>query len=429
MRHLLAPPRVVLHPPIAARLLRGGSASVIAHALLVLVLALAARGITANPPLPRTPRVVLLAALPGNPGTPPRREAEAPFRERPDEHAPDTLPLTVRNYVSGDELTIDLARIRQRRNDLFPFVTWDLRALGERPTSAAKGIEWPSPFLPGSSASTQPLSLSPDALQSLIDRAWSRRERWVNLHELVTLTGRYDPDTGDLARVFNGYVTQNVPQPYEDWAFPDPVFWITVTLAADDAPLLQFALEYLKQHPASRVTTELLFLLDDSAVTSCDVLGQVLMVGTDELPLDVTKRSNPDAYELAASLSSAYKSWIRKYSVNAAERCVVARTAILRRIIDTSPDHYGAADARFRLGEMMWSVGRREDAVRWWRGMTPDQRNAYDQARRELLGAISDGAIRNNPQRIDSILANEERRWRYRAADRLASFGSAANKF
>src|SRR3954471_2975183 len=201
MRHLLAPPRVVLHPPIAARLLRGGSASVIAHALLVLVLALAARGITANPPLPRTPRVVLLAALPGNPGTPPRREAEAPFRERPDQHAPDTLPLTVRNYVSGDELTIDLVRIRQRRNDLFPFVTWDLRALGERPTGAAKGIEWPSAFLPGSSASTQPLSLSPDALQALIDRAWSRRERWVNLHELVTLTARFDPDTGDLARV------------------------------------------------------------------------------------------------------------------------------------------------------------------------------------------------------------------------------------
>src|SRR3954469_5024522 len=182
MRHLLAPPRVVLHPPIVARLVRGGSASMIAHGLLVLVLALAGRAMTATPLLRGTPRVVLLAALPRNPETPLRREPEAPFRERPDEHAPDTLPLTVRNYVSGNELTIDLARIRQRRDDLFPFVTWDLRALGERPTSAAKGLECPSAFLPGSSASTQPLSLSPDALQSLIDRAWSRRERWVNLH-------------------------------------------------------------------------------------------------------------------------------------------------------------------------------------------------------------------------------------------------------
>src|SRR4051812_17075328 len=428
MRHLLAPPRVVLHPRTAARVVRGGSASAIVHGLLVLVLALAGRAPMGHPELPRSPRVVLLDALPGSPETPPRREPEAPFRDQRDEHAPDALPLTVRNYVSGDELTIDLARIRQRRNDLFPFVTWDLRALGDRPASVAKGIEWPSAFLPGSSASTLPLSLSPDALQSLIDRAWSRRERWVNLHELVTLTGRYDPDTGDLARVFNGYVTQNVPQPYEDWAFPDPVFWITVTLAADDAPLLQFALDYLKQHPASRVTTELLFLLDDSAATSCDVLGQVLMVGTDELPLDVTKRSNPDAYDLAASLSSAYKSWIRRYNVNAAERCIVARTTILRRIIDTSPDRYGAADARFRLGEMMWRVGRREDAVRWWRGMAPDQRNAYDQARRELLGAIADGSIGNNPQRIDSILANEERRGGFRRAGRPGGFWWVADK-
>src|SRR3954469_11450814 len=185
MRHLLAPPRVVLHPPIVARLVRGGSASVIAHGLLVLVLALAGRATTANPPLPRTPRVVLLSALPGNPESPPRRELEPPFRDGPDEHAPDALPLTVRNYVSGDAFTIDLARIRQRRNDLFPFVTWDLRILGERPArDRTTGLEWPSPFAPAVPAGTKPLAPSDDALQMLVDRAWSRRERWTNLAEL-----------------------------------------------------------------------------------------------------------------------------------------------------------------------------------------------------------------------------------------------------
>ena len=430
MVHLLAPARVALHPSLAARIIRGGTGSTLAHAVLVALLVLAARAMTGPAGLPQGPRVIALTSPPDSPATPQRREPKAPFEERADEHPPTTLPLTVRNYVSGDELTIDLARIRQRRNDLLPFVTWDLRLLGERrATDRANGIAWPSAFLSSPSASSQALELSPGNLQSLIDRAWSRRERWVNLGELVALSNRYDPDRGDLARAFNGYVTQNVPQPYEDWAFPDPVFWITLTLAADDAPLLEFVFEYLKQHPSSRVTTELLFLLDYSAETSCDVLGQVLAVQTGTLPLDVTRRSNPDAYGLASSLSAAYWSWIRRYHVDPTERCIVARTAILQRIIESSPQGYGATDARFRLGEMLWNLGRHDEAVRWWRNMTPDERNAYERVARELRGAIEDGAVENRPGRIDHILTDEERRWRERAGDRIDYFGLEANKF
>ena len=428
MLYLLTPPRVRLHPGVTARYVRGSSGSLVTHAFLAMLLAVG--GGTVMPPADGGLRVSWVSAIGADASTRARREPDAPFRDRADQQAPATIPLTVRDYVSGDTFTIDLARIRQRRNDLFPFVTWDLRVLGERPaTSRSKGLEWPSAFSAAAPTATKPLSLSDDALQMLVDRAWSRRQRWTNLAELVSLTDQYDSDAGDLARAFNSYVTQNVPQPYEDWVFPDPVFWITVTLAADDAPLLEFVLDYLRRHPASRVTTELLFLLDGSAETSCDVLSDVLMAGTERLPLDATQRGNPGAYELATSLASAYRSWILKFHVNAAERCLAARTAILRRIIETSPDRYGGSDARFRLGQMLWRLGRREDATRWWRGMVPDERNTYARVARELRGAIDDGAAEGSPGRIDRLLLDEERRWRERIGDRLDYFGWTADKF
>lgn len=427
MLYLLSPARVALCPSAPTRYVRGGSGSIAAHALMLLAWSFAGTGSVTTAVMPGL-RAPLISTV-----SPPvaslRREPEAPFRDSENDPAPATIPLTVRDYVSGDAVTIDLARIRQRRNDLFPFVTRDLRALGERPeTSQSRKLEWPSSH-PAAVTPTQRLLLSEDALQMLVDRAWSRRERWTNLAELVSLTERFDPDAGDLARAFNAYVTQNVPQPYEDWAFPDPVFWMTVTLAADDAPLLEFVLAYLRQHPSSRVTTELLFLLDRSAETSCDVLSDVLMVGTERLPLDATQRSNPDAYALAESLAVAYRSWIVKYHVNAAERCIAARTAILRRIIETSPERYGAADARVRLGAMLWKLGRRGDAVNWWRRIGTDERTEYARTARELLGAIQDGADLNGPARITRILSDEERRWRERATERLSYFGWTADKF
>jgi len=429
MQHLLAPARVSLHPSLGARFVRGGGGSATFHALLIALLAVAGGGTVAMPAVQPSPRVVALPSLGATFDTPPRREPESPFREQPDEPVPEHLPLTVRNFVSGEEFTIDLARIRQHRNDLFPFVTWDLRVLNDRPAASGAGIAWPSAFAPASGTTSAPLTLSPGAMQALIDRAWSRRDRWTNLSELVTLARQYDPDAGDLATAFNGYVTQNVPQPYEDWALPDPVFWITVTLAADDASILQFTIDYLKEHPASRVSTELLFLLDQSAETSCDVLGDVLKAGTTDLPLEGTRRGNLDAYDLATSLAAAYRQWLVKYRVNAAERCATARTMILRRIIDTSPDGYGAADARFRLGELLWTTGRRDEAVAWWRGMTTDERTVYARAARELRGAIDDGAVTGNPARINGLLLAEARRWRERAGSRLDYFGSAANRF
>ena len=417
------------------RIVRGSSASLLVHGLLFAILALVGTGNAHTPRQPLQPRIMLLPALPATAATPApdlrRREPEAPFKDAPDDQPPPaTIPLTVHNYVTDQDFTLDLARIRQRRNDLFPFVTWDLSFLDDaHASSASAGIGFPSEYLPAASANDRSLVLSDAALQELVDRSWSRQQRWTNLGELVKLADRYEGNHGDLARTFRAYVQQNIPQPYETHGFADPLFWIVLTLASDDAPLVEYASRYIRAHPSSRVTTELLFLLDESAESSCDVLARVLTVGSPALPLDATRRSNVDAYNLALSLSAAYRAWLSQFDVNPVKRCTAARTAILRRIIDTSPDGYGAADARVRLGTMLWAAGRQREAEAWWGGVGRDERGVFERVGRELRNAVDEGAVENDPGRIRRILSDQDERWRETADERLKHFGWTADRF
>jgi hypothetical protein len=359
----------------------------------------------------------------------PRRDPDLPFRDQRNDTTPREIPLSLKDGPGGADVTIDLGRIRERRNDLFPFVTWDLGFLRERPW---RDRSTPLEYQPDEGVVTPPgapLQLSSEQIQRIVDRAWSRRHRWLNLHEIVEFAGRYSGDRGDLPAVLREYVQQNIPQPYEDWTDADPVFWITLMLAADDAPLVEFVARYLRRNPANRVATELLFLLDASAESSCDVLLRVLRAGTPDLPLTVTRLDNPEAFELAVSLASAYRGWVWRHRVDVLERCTSGRIAILRRIIDTAPDGYGASDARFRLGQLLWTAGRRDEAIDWWTGMQPDERHQHAAAQKALTGAIEDGAPEFNPGRISNILIDEEQRWRAAAGARLEQFGLLATEF
>lgn len=409
------------------RVLRGGIGSSLVHGALALLLLIGSRADRSRttafaPPLP----VVQVAATPADAG--PHRDPDLPFRDEPDQSG--QIPLSLDNGPSGANFNIDLARIRERRNDLFPFVTWDLSFLRRRPGDERAGmLEFETGVAPIDPAGGPLLRLPPGERQAIVDRAWSRRYRWSNLDEIVRLSDRYNPNEGDLPAVVREYVEQNIPQPYEDWSDPDPVYWITLMLAADDAPLVEFVARYLRRYPASRVSTELLFLLDASAESSCDVLQRVLRAGTSDLPLAVTQLDSPEAFELATALASGYRSWIFRHKADVPQRCVSARIAVLRRIIDTSPDGYGVADAKFRLGQLLWTTDRRAEAVEWWAGMQPDERLQYAPARRAILGALADGAPDHNPSRISSILLDDERRWRIAAGDRLDHFGVSASEF
>ncbi len=412
------------------RWLRGGIGSVLAHAALAAVLAIPVLESRRPPDSAAGSAFVFPATTKLASDLTPHREADLPFRSPATEGSTGGIPLSMDNGPGGARFSIDLVRIRERRNDLFPFVTWNLGFLRSRPWDVhGNSLEFHSSLTDIAPPAGEELMLSPQEVQSIVDRAFSRRHRWANLEELVNLAERYRGDRGDLATIFRGYAQQNVPQPYRDWSDEDPVFWIMLMLSSDDAPLIEFVAQYLRRYPPNDVSTELLFMLDASAESSCDVLGRLLLAGTPEVPLRATQLRSPEAFALATSLASAYRSWVRRHAADVPTRCTAARVAILRRIIDTSPSGYGSADARFRLGQLLWTAGRREEAVDWWGGMTADGRAQYADARKAITGAIDEGALENNPGRFSSILRDAELRWRVAAADRLDQFGVTPAEF
>jgi hypothetical protein len=412
------------------RWLRGGIGSVLAHAILAALLTIPFTEPGRRPDSPAGSGFVFPATTKLSSDLTPHREIELPFRAPATNAAAGAMPLSMDDGPGGARFSIDLGRIRERRNDLFPFVTWDLGFLRSRPWDThGNSLEFHSPLTDIPPPAGEVLTLSPQEVQAIVDRSFSRRHRWSNLEELVRLAERYRGDRGDLATIFREYAKQNVPQPYRHWSEQDPVFWIMLMLSSDDAPLIEFVARYLRRYPANEVSTELLFLLDASAESSCDVLGQVLLAGTPELPLRATQLRSPEAFELALSLGSAYGSWVRRHAADVPTRCTSARIAILRRIIDTSPADYGEADARFRLGELLWMARRREEAVEWWRGMASDDRDQYADARKAIMGALADSAPDYRPGRISSILHDAELRWRVAAAARLDQFGIQPTEF
>jgi hypothetical protein len=412
------------------RWLRGGIGSTLAHAALAALLT-----IPLSPPGEPAESAAgsgfaFAATTKLGADLAPHRDEDLPFRGPAAEGSSEGIPLSIDNGPGGARFSIDLVRIRERRSDLFPFVTWDLGFLRSRPWDAhGNSLEFHSPLTGVAPPAGEVLRLSPQEVQSIVDRAFSRRHRWSNLEELVNLAERYRGDRGDLAAVFREYAQQNVPQPYGLWSDEDPVFWIMLMLSSDDAPLIEYVARYLRRYPTNEISTELLFLLDASAESSCDVLGKVLLAGTAELPLRATQFRSPEAFELATSLASAYRNWVRRHGSDVSTRCLTARIAILRRIIDTSPLGYGASDARFRLGELLWRAGRRQEAVEWWAGMTADPRDQYGAVRKAIKGALDDGAYEHRPERVSSTLRDAEARWRIFAAERLDHFGLQPTEF
>src|SRR5690348_10413435 len=108
------------------RLMRGGAGSALVHGVFIGLLFLPLQ-VSHVVDAPVEPRSTVVA--PKSEG-PVARDADLPFRNPPDTDA--DVRLSIENGPGGADFRIDLARIRERRNDLFPFVTWNLRFLRER---------------------------------------------------------------------------------------------------------------------------------------------------------------------------------------------------------------------------------------------------------------------------------------------------------
>ena len=270
------------------------------------------------------------------------------------------------------------------------------------------------------------LKLTEGETQAVLDEAWSRRHRWRAFETIAKLAGKYSATEGSLPSVFKDYVAQNGLQPYTDSTVRDPRIWALLGIAADHRDFINFIDAYAVDHPSTKATTELLFLLDTLAQASQDTLTALL--DTDpQGDMRWTQEVNPAAYQALVTIRSYYVDELNRRGLNTraalTERYAVVRLKILSTILETTPQSYRSADARFLIGAICWKRGLRVDAQRIWRQMEPDSTDRYAIASAAILETLANAELTRNRSRVDQILDAERARWVTFSYDRLRQFG------
>jgi hypothetical protein len=351
-----------------------------------------------------------------------------------DKHLPGPSALRVYGFQ------FDLRKIRTRWKDLFPFVTTSLsfQSLARVPRlSGGLIFADPAAVVRPSPPAAPRLSMNESAIQQLVDKTWSRRDRWPHFAEYVKLASRYHPDQGSLPSVLRAYSAQNALQPYTDTSFPDPRRWAMLALAADHQDFIDFVVSYVRQHPSTRAATELLFLLDQLAQGSRDAF--VLLLETNpRQQLAWTHEENHQAYELFDSLHEYYADVARQRglgSIDAVNRQYEdVRLQLLSTVVRLTPNGYRASDALFLIGAIHWRRGNVPDAVEAWRRMMLAAGDEYVDSYTQILEALGHDRTTSDmrgvdARRIQAILDAEHRKWVDFSFDRLARFGYGFDMF
>jgi hypothetical protein len=350
--------------------------------------------------------------------------------------------------VTLDRFTFDLARIADHAHVLFPFLTpgLSLDHLALVPESD-KHESLGNPLARTQSArqreaATRPLVLEEHALQAMVDKSWSRRGRWKAFQSIVALADTHSADTGDLPVLLQRYRQQNSLQPFEDPSIRDPRLWAELELAADHVNFIGFLRRYASERASSKATTELLFLLDDFAQSSRNILGTLLETDPPR-HLARTHQESPTAYDLVIELRRFYRAELTKRGLTSDEAITAyydkVRLKILMGIVSTTPGGYRANDARFLIGAIYWEEQRTADALQWWRQLTVDPTDSHASTYAQIISALqlSDGSPTRDPGRreaalktqIKGILYHDYRRWLMFSFDRLRQFGYRFNTF
>ena len=338
------------------------------------------------------------------------------------------------------DLEIDVGRIRANALVLFPFLTPGL-SLDHfmRPASDDMRASLENPFAKArrrqEAAALQPLALKDAEVQSLVDKAWSRRDRWAAFEPIGRLVQAHSPNEGQVPKLIQSYTDQNALQPYADTDNRDPRLWAQLGLAADHVTFIEFVRRYAAAYPSTKATTELLFLLDRVAEANRDALG----VMRDSDPAEVlswTRQANPVAYRLINRIRAYYQTELDRRGLKSEEAIdryyTKARLAILLGIVRTTPGRYRANDARYIAGALLWRQGETDGAVATWREMTPDQDGSYLPAGPQVAAAIKRAGFPPDPsfkREIDRILKNDLGRWLMFSQERLARFGYKFDTF
>ena len=341
---------------------------------------------------------------------------------------PDTRPPL---EIAG--VSVDLAKLLGRRHSLFPFLTIETSLVDPGDSRKAdRSAHLRTPFALRSGASSlPPLLLSDDALQALVDRAWSRRERWRPFAPIAVLVESHDPDQGRSADLLQAYRDQNLLQPYYDSDTRDARFWAMLGLAADHVTFIELVRRVARTHRSSRVTTELLFLLDELVQGSRDTL--LMLTSTDpQAALRRTAAEQPEAYAFAVALREHYGEWLQARKLESADairaRYDRVRLQLLSAILERTPDGYRASDACYLAGVIAFEQNNLAGAERWWRQMRPARSDSYAAAAAEVLAALQLPEDRRAAE-IVRVLGTEHRRWLDFSEQRLRQFGHAADKF
>ena len=368
--------------------------------------------------------------------------------------APEFVPPDLGIQLDDDaamlrlrDFTFDVKKLTSRAAALFPFLT-SSPSFEPPPASRPRAREpLVNPFARARAEAERPLTLSDDALQALIDKAWSRRERWEPFQPIAALARQYSPDEGRVPDLLRGYVAQNGLQIYVDPGIRDPRLWVQLGLVADHASFLDYISRFAERHPSTKATTELLFLVDKLAQGSLD--GLVTLLDIDPIrDLRWTRDVNREAYDALVVIRRHYEREVQRRGLQSREQLELffdaRRLSVLDTIVRTTPHGYRANDARFLMGEVYWRHQRRADALKLWRTMCADAAGGAQGSAAAVADLCAELRDRRHPSepdlrevpdklleswRVDRILEAERSRWVGLSYDRLNQFGYRFDTF
>jgi hypothetical protein len=348
--------------------------------------------------------------------------------------------LAIPNETGSTEVvmpnfTFDFAKVRRRATSLFPFLTHDLALQPIRQLAAKsprRSLVSPYARVVDEAPGLSPLVMSGQAMQALVDKTFSRRERWTPFQAIASLARQHHPTRGQLPVLLRRYSDQNLLQPYVESHVRDPRLWVMLGIASDHADFIDFITDYAAAHPSTPATTELLFMLDEMAQGSRDTLLTLLDIDP-RRDLFWTGQRNRGAQEFVEVLQKYYRTKLEQKGIGSREGISLsydnARLGILDAIVESTPAGYRESDARFLIGSIYWRNDLQHDAVKWWREMAPRPTDRYMASATAILAAIGDSGEVADTARVDEILQAERKRWSDFWWKRLLQFGYSISSF
>jgi hypothetical protein len=334
--------------------------------------------------------------------------------------------------LSGYELSglpFNLAKIAARREALFPFLTADLSFLDRLSADLrASSATLRNPLGP---TRMPELALDAGAIQQLIDESWSRRDRWRRFATVAFLLQAHNPNDGKAPGLMRAYLDQNLLQPYCAGKTKDGQFWALLENASDHADFLDFIRRMTRTRSSSRTTTELLFLMDELAQANREAATTLVATNISK-DLGYSAVNAPRTVLLAAQVANGLRYWFASQGLSAEsnlrEEYDRRRLRILATIVETTPNGYRQADARFLAGEIFFRQGDIEQAVEWWRPMNPVDGDTYAAAARAIRDVVNRNG-RLDEYELRRILSVESARWSEINYTRMMQFGYRCDSY